>query len=304
MPSNRTREEKEAQARSDLAAKIRFEQPLARSMEGILNAIYRDFEAFYSITGQAFNPDTYEPEVIAALTGTYRDATDYASGRHIAYAEDNQDDGLYLALLLLAFMSRRSITEQLDFMRAQERVQVAEFINENTVLSAQYINATTARQMVEQTNRVIADGFENGESLTNRQIATRTTERLRQNSPGRARMIAATEVQKAVEGSKQLDTEFILGSLAPPHLAGYIIPTHVKEWVTQGDEVVRPAHVEADSQQQLSSDPYIVGGEELMYPGDPAGSIENIAYCRCDSQQTLDIDITQIGQEQLARLPQ
>ncbi len=54
-----------------------------------------------------------------------------------------------------------------------------------------------------------------------------------------------------------------------------------KEWLSMQDNRVREAHALADGQITGSESPYIVGGEELQYPRDPGGSIENIANCRC-----------------------
>lgn len=53
-------------------------------------------------------------------------------------------------------------------------------------------------------------------------------------------------------------------------------------WATQGDERVRPAHDDADGQIVDVDEPFDVGGEPLMYPGDPNGSAENVLNCRCD----------------------
>lgn len=54
-----------------------------------------------------------------------------------------------------------------------------------------------------------------------------------------------------------------------------------KEWVTCGDDRVRPDHADADGQAVMVDQPFIVGGEELMYPGDPVGSAAQTAQCRC-----------------------
>lgn len=43
----------------------------------------------------------------------------------------------------------------------------------------------------------------------------------------------------------------------------------------------RPEHWAASGQEVPYDEPFIVGGEELMYPGDPAGSGWNIYNCRC-----------------------
>jgi len=54
-----------------------------------------------------------------------------------------------------------------------------------------------------------------------------------------------------------------------------------KVWHSNKDERVRPAHLEADGQEVLWNEPFIVNGEELMYPMDPNGSPENTINCRC-----------------------
>lgn len=54
-----------------------------------------------------------------------------------------------------------------------------------------------------------------------------------------------------------------------------------KIWNTRQDEKVRPKHKEVENVKVLKNKPFIVGGEELMYPGDPNGSASNIINCRC-----------------------
>lgn len=55
----------------------------------------------------------------------------------------------------------------------------------------------------------------------------------------------------------------------------------LKQWVATADERIRHAHVEADGQIVAQDDYFIVGGEKLKYPGDVAGSPENVINCRC-----------------------
>lgn len=43
----------------------------------------------------------------------------------------------------------------------------------------------------------------------------------------------------------------------------------------------RPAHLLADGQVRRVEEPFDVGGEDLMYPRDPAGSAENTINCHC-----------------------
>ena len=54
-----------------------------------------------------------------------------------------------------------------------------------------------------------------------------------------------------------------------------------KEWLTARDEKVREAHWAADGQIVRINEPFEVGGEALMWPGDLNGSPGNIINCRC-----------------------
>jgi HK97 family phage portal protein len=86
-------------------------------------------------------------------------------------------------------------------------------------------------------------------------------------SDGRARVIARTEVHGAttkgtLEGYKQAG--------AP-----------IKIWVAVQDENTREAHSMADGQEVPINQPFDVGGEAMMYPGDPSASPENTINCRC-----------------------
>lgn len=53
------------------------------------------------------------------------------------------------------------------------------------------------------------------------------------------------------------------------------------EWMTAIDGRERPAHKDAHGQQRRLGEMFNVGGEMLAFPGDPAGSPENIIQCRC-----------------------
>lgn len=56
-----------------------------------------------------------------------------------------------------------------------------------------------------------------------------------------------------------------------------------KRWLTSGNPNVRPAHEAANGQTVGIDQPFEVGGEELMYPGDSSGSPENVINCHCVS---------------------
>ena len=63
----------------------------------------------------------------------------------------------------------------------------------------------------------------------------------------------------------------------------------VRTWVTMGDAKVRPEHAAADGQQVGLNEPFSVGGEDLMYPGDPSGSAAMTINCRCSVSYDLQL---------------
>lgn len=54
-----------------------------------------------------------------------------------------------------------------------------------------------------------------------------------------------------------------------------------KQWVATIDARTRPDHLAAHGQEVGIDEPFIVGGEQLDHPGDPAGSAAEVINCRC-----------------------
>jgi hypothetical protein len=54
-----------------------------------------------------------------------------------------------------------------------------------------------------------------------------------------------------------------------------------KIWVSQRDDKVRHSHFVADSQKVGIDEMFIVGSQQMMYPGDPTASPEEVINCRC-----------------------
>lgn len=81
----------------------------------------------------------------------------------------------------------------------------------------------------------------------------------------------------------------------------------VKTWLCAPDDRTRDAHLEANGQVVAVSEPFDVGGELLMYPGDPSGSPGNVINCRCttiagtDPTQLRDVAMPAIEQVDFER---
>ena len=54
-----------------------------------------------------------------------------------------------------------------------------------------------------------------------------------------------------------------------------------KVWLATEDSRTRPTHNAADGQRVPNGAPFIVGGFQLMFPGDPGGPAQEVIQCRC-----------------------
>jgi hypothetical protein len=78
------------------------------------------------------------------------------------------------------------------------------------------------------------------------------------------------------------------GGLAEADTTGYAagqpgngVSSATRSWVDAGDDRVRDGHHSDEVDDVGLNDPFIVNGEALMCPGDPAGSDGNTINCRC-----------------------
>jgi Phage Mu protein F like protein. len=94
-------------------------------------------------------------------------------------------------------------------------------------------------------------------------------------SRGYARRIAHTEAHTALERGMW-------------EAANSLGARMTKEWVSREDILVRPAHAAAHGQIVFINQSFLVGGESLMFPGDPSASARNRVNCRCTSNYRLD----------------
>lgn len=145
---------------------------------------------------------------------------------------------------------------------------VERFIRER---APQYSPPIAAR-LLRALRKELIIGVRAGERLSD--LRKRIAKILDDQGPFRALKIARTEVVGAFES----------GTLKSYERSGVV---EKKGWLTARDANVRPTqagdfnHQDADGQEQPLNLPFIVSGERLMFPGDPAGSPGNIINCRC-----------------------
>lgn len=138
---------------------------------------------------------------------------------------------------------------------------VASWMEKRAQFFVKSINETTFDKLKSE----FSQSLETGEGRD--QLVKRIQETYGNINKSRAETIARTEIQSAsqkgaFEGYKQ---------------AGL----RTKIWVATLDHRTRHAHSAADGQEVPLDMPFTVGGEALMYPGDPNGSADNTINCRC-----------------------
>lgn len=141
---------------------------------------------------------------------------------------------------------------------------IQDFIQARSNQLAGQVTDTTYRAV----QQALADGVAQGASVDDLAAAVRQVFDVASSS--RATTIARTEVISAANGSASLAAAQLPADVA----AG-------QEWVSTRDERTRDDHVDADGQVVAMGQPFDVGGELLLYPGDPGGDGGNTINCRC-----------------------
>jgi len=164
--------------------------------------------------------------------------------------------------LLSAKASQEFIDEfGLSFSLSDTDPRVLEMIEKRSQKFAKRVNETTYTQLKES----LIEGRMAGES--EKELAKRVSEIMTLSKRQRAATIARTEIFGCVNQTYQMTMQEN--------------GVQKKEWLTAQDERVRDGHREADGQIVKIEEPFSVGGEYLMYPGDPSGSAGNVIGCRC-----------------------
>lgn len=129
----------------------------------------------------------------------------------------------------------------------------------------------------------ILEGIDAGE--TTAQIAQRVERVLdytgSENWPNRAQLIAATET------NRHFNSSMLAHGLLREKQGAIGLQ---KRWDTRMDGKEREFHREANNQVQPLMKPFLVGGEQLMFPVDPTGRPDNTVNCRCELRLLGDLN--------------
>ena len=196
--------------------------------------------------------------------------------------EKHYDDALKAFVPFIILEVDRALKEEdIRTLSRMEKVAiisaVTTFVAKEVPRSVLAISKTTNKYIVQALEDNIGDN-------------TGAYKQLQSKNMVRADTIAVTETQKAAEGTKQIASSTSEEIVAAGGLGAVMLRT-IKEWITRLDLRVRSAHQLAHGQIRQLEEPYLVDGEQLMYPGDMSlgASIGNVVNCRCNSVQSFTI---------------
>lgn len=159
---------------------------------------------------------------------------------------------------------RHGNMEKKDLIADMFRAAFTQFASKWIATKVTQIASTT----MDQIRQAILRGEDEGLSVPD--IGNSMRSRIPGLSALRANTIARTETHFAAGWANQESAE----------ISGIDL---MREWCSAEDERTREAHAEADGQIVSMTQPFDIGGESLQYPGDAAGSAENVINCRCQA---------------------
>lgn len=110
-------------------------------------------------------------------------------------------------------------------------------------------------------------------------VAENLRKKIKDDAVARSELISFQNVGLAEAWSREKEAE-VINNAGLISSTGKLITTQ-KKWVATLDSKTRTAHRAADGQTIPIQDNFIVDGESLKFPRDPAGSAKNIINCRC-----------------------
>jgi len=244
--------DKQQQRAMDDALQVRLSARFERRLRAEIAKTMRKVAADYEVRGEIAIPlaiSEHSAGIRRTLEADYRLVAMHFGKRLLSEAKSYAGPDVI----------KESLTYRLGYA-------VGLFIGRWVASKVTQINRTTENQI----KRIIRDGIDEGLSVSKIGANIRTMAPIM--SALRANIIARTETHTAANFGAQQAAE----------LTGLKM---MREWVSAEDDRTRETeeadHVEANGQIVKMKQPFTISGEQLMFPGDPAGSAVNVINCRC-----------------------
>jgi len=262
---NTTQTERNKSALKDHKLKIAFELTLYKNMQSFFREYSKDFLNKYAKLGIVPDKTAYMEKLNKILSNHYGNVSK-TFALNIVNSLEKPDNHNRVLNSLDAVFNTHHDTRSKD--------------------SANIIMNTTHEDALDALERVKIQAAKDGVvNLTKQKLAEMSQLKLDASLAGRTKTISVTETQHPAEHAKQAEVDFLdwhQSTILGQNIAEV---QKKKEWNTIMDGDERQAHGDANTQTVDFNMPYVVGGEEFMYPGDQSlgASIGNWINCRCSS---------------------
>lgn len=224
-------------------------------------------------------------QVAARLTDTAVTAAEYINDSlPLVYAENRAWTAYSVDRLTGGALTFGAGSMGIDFTLWDEHT-VRRLLREQPEVMPNYPEARAVRRGIDlaygksQIHKQVTSSILAGDSIP--KMADKLQERITTMSRASAIRAARTAVTSAQNGGRQ-------DGFADAAKMGISVR---KRWIATKDMRTRPEHGAADGQTVETDQPFDVGGEALMFPGDPSGSPANIYNCRCTMRSVEPDDI-------------
>lgn len=252
------------EARKEHAVKLGFESKLRKKIAPVFRSYSKEFHSAIVQSGALASIDVLQQNMKDTLSKHY-DTVSQSFSQKIVNKLGKPENH---ALILDSINTANSVHNEL-----------------RAATSSDIIAQTTIKDANNAIHLVRQKAIALGQTLSNETLANKARLILNQKIVARMNTIAASETQDPAENAKQTEIDFLNHHDA--EIDGEKISEHQqqKEWIAILDNVTRIGHAEADGQIVPVDQPYEVGGQMMMRPGDLSlgATIDNIINCRCSS---------------------
>jgi hypothetical protein len=253
------------QAMDNYARKIKFEKPFGKEINSFFDGLVTDFNDYYVKHGAAIGLNSYQKDLENILKDHHVDvASSFSNNLRNIIGKPSNDVAM-----------QRKLDANIKGFAAQR----------SHLMSHEIIDTTRDNMELSIRNAQIASSLAETE-LSNKEIANLATNTLKEKLINRAPNITTTETQAAAETGKSLEFETMVDT--DSEIDGEPVKEMVqkKVWITVLDSFTRDDHAEADAQEVGIDEPFEVGGDQMMTPGDDSlgAGPDQLCNCRCSSE--------------------
>jgi len=260
--SNETARKLYKRAAGNYAQKLKLETKNIKPVRKVFNKVLSDFQKSYAAYGHPPHLEHHRALLEKGLKDIHQSTAKKFSGQ--------------IREVLGKPHNAARVSQRLD-------AHIKGFAAQRSHLMAHQITDTTRKNMDTAIKRAKEEAEKEEASLSNKSIASRAKDILKERFDARSIMISITETQAAAESGKSLEYETLSETNAEFDGVNINEMKAQKMWVTILDDHTREWHAEVDGDVVDAEEPFEVNGEEMMFPGDDSlgASEDNLVNCRC-----------------------